>query len=90
MLNDAREKANIPFVITSGFRCETHNKNEGGSETSSHPEGFAVDIKAKNSQERFKILEALILAGFTRIGIAKTFIHVDVDPNKPNQMVWVY
>jgi hypothetical protein len=35
------------------------------------------------------LLPALIHAGFTRIGIAKTFIHADVDDKKPNA-IWLY
>ncbi|MEQ3658617.1 MAG: D-Ala-D-Ala carboxypeptidase family metallohydrolase [Glaciecola sp.] len=89
-LNIARGIAGIPFVITSGSRCEVHNKNSGGSRTSSHMGGYAVDIKAESNIERFKILESLIVAGFQRIGIAKHFIHVDNDPHKPAQVAWLY
>lgn len=89
-LNIARGIADTPFIITSGSRCDLHNKNSGGSRTSSHMLGYAVDIKADSSLERFKILESLILAGFKRIGIAKSFIHVDNDPHKPSQIAWLY
>ena len=89
-LNVARGIAGIPFVITSGSRCEVHNKNSGGSRTSSHILGYAVDIKADSSLERFKILESLIIAGFQRIGISKHFIHVDNDPHRPNKITWLY
>jgi hypothetical protein len=37
-----------------------------------------------------KLVCALFDAGFGRIGIAKTFIHVDVDPDKPFDVMWVY
>ena len=36
MINDARQYANVPFVITSGYRTKDHNKKVGGSTTSSH------------------------------------------------------
>jgi hypothetical protein len=29
-------------------------------------------------------------AGFNRIGIAPTFIHVDNDPSKPEDVIWLY
>jgi uncharacterized protein YcbK (DUF882 family) len=89
-LNVARHIAGIPFVITSGSRCEAHNKNSGGSRTSSHLGGYAADIRADDSEERFKVLEALITAGFKRIGIAKHFIHVDNDTRKPQGITWLY
>ena len=37
-----------PMFITSGFRCEKLNKKVGGSKTSSHKDGFAVDLKPVN------------------------------------------
>ena len=90
MLNDARRLAQIPFVITSGVRCHAHNKKVNGLPSSAHLSGKAVDIKADNSRARFKIIEALTIAGFTRIGIAKNFIHVDVDETKPKDAIWIY
>lgn len=89
-LNIARHFAHIPFVITSGSRCETHNKKEGGKSTSSHLKGLAVDIACNTSHDRSTLLTALRQSGFTRIGIAKTFIHVDIDANKPQNVTWLY
>jgi len=36
------------------------------------------------------IVEALFDAGFTRIGIAKTFIHADCDIELPQEVLWMY
>lgn len=89
-LDDARRLARIPFIITSGYRCEKHNKEVGGSPNSSHLKGIAADIKCTSSAERYKILFALDLAGFKRFGIAKDFIHCDMDNDKPQEVIWVY
>jgi len=89
-LQYAREQAGIPFVITSGYRCAEHNKAVGGKGDSSHLKGLAADIRAQTSLERFKIIDGLIRAGLTRIGIAKTFIHVDISTDKPQRRMWVY
>jgi len=89
-LDIAREFADTPFVINSGCRCEKHNKAVGGKETSSHLKGFAVDIKAITSIQRSRILHGLVLAGFTRIGIAKSFIHADMDVDKAQDVCWLY
>ena len=51
---------------------------------------MAVDISAKDSRIRFLILDALIAVGFSRIGIADTFIHVDMDFDKSQNVVWTY
>jgi len=89
-LEYARVSANIPFIITSGYRCKTHNEAVGGKPSSAHTKGYAVDIKASGSAERFLIITALLQAGFNRIGFAKTFIHVDDDPSLPKNVIWDY
>lgn len=84
----AREDSGVPFNINSGYRCERHNANVGGVKGSSHTKGYAVDIAITSNSKRYKILTALIDAGFNRIGVYKTFIHVDVDPTKPSNVIW--
>ena len=95
MLNQAREMANMPFVITSGCRCEKHNKAIGGKPNSSHlstvdKECFAADIRCRNSYERALIIKSAVLAGFNRIGIGKDFIHLDHDLDKDQPLIWLY
>lgn len=90
LLDRAREFAGIPFIITSGFRCERHNKEVGGVRNSAHTKGLAVDIIADNPRRRFIILKALLDVGFNRIGIASKFIHVDDDKEKPHGVIWLY
>jgi len=97
MLDNAREIAGIPFKINSGFRTKSHNAyvggkmpDENGKGGSSHLYGYAVDISVTSSSQRSTVLNALIKAGFRRIGIAKTFIHADNDPEKSQDVFWVY
>ena len=89
-LDQARELANIPFKINSAYRSPEHNAKIGGKPNSSHLRGLAVDISVKDSRSRFIILEALISVGFNRIGIADTFIHVDLDKEKSDRVIWTY
>ena len=89
-LDEAREFAGIPFIINSAYRSPEKNKAAGGKPNSSHLKGLAVDIKSTDSRTRFLVLNALTRAGFTRIGIADTFIHVDYDFDKDQQVVWTY
>ena len=88
-LDEARTIAGVPFKITSGYRSIEHNAKVGGRVGSSHLKGCAVDIAVNNSAHRSAVVQGLIKAGFTRIGIAKTFIHADADENKPNAL-WLY
>ena len=95
LIDYAREQAGIPFVLNSACRCPDHNRAEGGKDTSSHlctedKRCTAVDIKAGTSRTRFKVLLALLMVGFHRIGIAETFIHADCDETKPPEVVWLY
>jgi len=88
-LDKARAIADVPFKITSGYRSKETNKRVGGVSTSSHLKGLAADISCKDSSTRQKIISGLIKAGFTRIGIADTFIHCDTDKDK-NDAIWLY
>lgn len=92
LLDKAREQAGIPFVITSGARCLEHNEKVGGSITSSHINGLAVDIAFKDSHSCFLILKSLYDVGFRRLGINfnKSFIHVDVDEGKVQDVLFKY
>ena len=89
-LQIARDIANTSFSINSGWRCQSHNQAVGGVQSSSHLTGHAADIKAENSQKRFAIIKSLTEAGFRRIGVAKTFVHVDDDANKTQGVMWLY
>ena len=95
MLDNARDIAKTPFKITSGYRTKEHNiaiyKKLGKKPIeSSHLKGVACDIACSDSRARFLIINALLEAGFTRIGIANNFIHVDSDCEKSQDVIWTY
>lgn len=89
MLNQARGLSGQPYQINSGRRCPAHNQAVGGSPTSSHLDGLAVDIKITTDRHRGAVLYGLINAGFRRIGIGPNYIHADIDPRKSGA-VWLY
>jgi len=88
-LDAARDIAGVPFIINSAYRTKEHELKQGRDGTSSHCKGIAVDIRAGNSVARFRILTGLMRAGFTRIGIYGSFIHVDLDYEKDQDVAWV-
>lgn len=92
LLDKAREIGGIPFVINSGFRTKAHNKVVGGVPNSSHLKGLAVDLRARDGEEIYKIVNACTQVGIKRIGINwnKKFVHVDVDYSKPNPTIYQY
>lgn len=85
-----RTIAGVQFDITSGYRTTEHNKKVGGKSDSEHLNANACDIECHNSIMRAHLLKSAILAGFNRIGIGRTFIHVDDSGTKPQQVYWVY
>ena len=94
MLDAARDLAGVPFKITSGYRIEAdiERLRKAGykvSKNSSHLKGLAADI-ACSTEIRYNMLDSLMKVGFNRIGIADTFIHVDIDPDKPPFVIWTY
>ena len=96
MLDEVRDKFGKPIVINSGYRTEEHNAEVGGkpktetSKGSSHMYGLAADIKCTNSTDRFHLVFLLQETGFQRIGVADTFIHIDLDFDKSQQVMWTY
>jgi len=91
-LDRARSYAEVPFIINSSIRCMKYNLSGRikSTKTSSHPKGYAVDLKCTSSYHRYRIIYGLKKAGITRIGIRKDFIHADNDPDKPKELIWVY
>lgn len=90
-----RDQYGKPIRVNSACRCETHNKKVGGSKTSSHLSSGddickAMDIDMPmSSADRYRLIK-LIMTEFGRVGLGNTFIHVDVDNNKPNHVLWLY
>lgn len=89
-LDTAREIAGIPFVLNSAYRSPDHDRQRGRSGTGAHTLGCAVDIRCNTDRNRFHVISALIKAGFTRIGVAKTFIHADDSTSHSQQITWMY
>ena len=100
-----RQSLNVPFTIASGARCVTHNAAEGGKPKSTHLAGVkgqctpeyegkcrAVDIQsvAWSTDLRGRAV-AMALAMGLRVGLATTFIHVDVESTPYySEGVWNY
>lgn len=90
LMDKVRYTAGIPMVISSAFRSRDWEIAHGRSGDGAHPHGKAVDVKCRTSANRYKIVRAAILCGVRRIGIGKTFIHLDNDPSLPQNVIWDY
>ena len=98
-LDEARHLANTSFRINSGMRCDAYQEDlrksgykKAKKGTSPHLKGLAADISVKDSRQRYIVINSLLLAGFTRIGIADTFIHVDLSTYEGHRqnVIWTY
>jgi uncharacterized protein YcbK (DUF882 family) len=90
LLEEVREEAGIPFRVNSGYRTVARNKLDGGKPKSAHRKGKAADIDAQTNRARFKIVRAALTKDVRRIGIGKTFVHLDNDISLPQEVVWLY
>ena len=68
-----------PAIISSGLRCQNHNKNVGGVSNSRHLSGKAVDIRVTGhtSRELLSYVQTLPQIRYA-YAINDTHIHMDV------------
>ena len=92
-LDDAREQFGRPIIVTSGYRCETHNQSEevGGSPTSAHLKGLALDVSDKKDPVyRGALIEACQLAGLRQFEVSRDgHLHIMADSNKPSPFLGI-
>lgn len=90
MLDNIREEFRKPIKINSGYRTAQRNKDVGGKFDSAHRRGVAADIHCDNSRDRFNLIQLAMIEGIKRIGIGKTYLHLDIDKDKPQTVIWLY
>ena len=78
ILEDVREYFGEVVTVTSGCRCESHNKEVGGGINSQHKLGRAADIQVANTLpcdvQAYLLFKHENLYG---IGQYETFTHID-------------
>lgn len=92
ILDPLRESWGSAIIVNSGFRCELLNKAIGGSKTSAHKIGWAVDLWPKNGKfEEFKkhVVEFFKSRAWDQIilekGGNKIWIHIGLFNNSGKQ-----
>ena len=75
-----KECGNLPIKITSGHRCQVHNYEVGGTLTSKHLYGLAMDLKPPKGMDLivFESIAWDIGFGIVLPYTMYNFIHVDV------------
>lgn len=87
-LDELRERCGFPFVIASGYRSEKHSIEAAKQAPGTHTQGIAADIAVSNGAQRRAIIQHALELGFGGIGVAKTFVHVDIRVQEP--VIWAY
>lgn len=86
-LDSLRARLGFPLTITSAYRSPRYEIEKGRSGSSMHTKGIAVDIHCTDSNKRLLIVKHALELGFNGIGVASTFIHLDLR-EKPT--MWTY
>ena len=90
-LQRLRDYVNSPIIITSGYRCPNHGAERRKTWPGAHAHGLAADIIVRDVDLRYKVIQAATVINFTGIGVAKTFIHLDVGhPRAFRPALWTY
>ena len=95
VLEHIRERVGEPVVVKSGARCTTHNADVGGVPHSAHtrrPAVTAADITLLRfyGNDRHRLVVAAVEAGVRGLGLARSYLHVDVDRVLPRPSAWTY
>ena len=85
MLQSFRDYLQKPIIITSAYRSPEYNRKIGGSPTSQHLYGRAVDIKVPGILP-MDVGNAAAEIGFKGIGVYNTFTHVDIRKKLVNKV----
>lgn len=95
-LQRLRTEFGEPLRVTSGYRCEIHNRNVGGSPR--HVTGRAADI-AMDAKGLYRLRRLPAFRPFTGIGVRmhgacdKRFIHLDMcrpEDGVETDIEWTY
>jgi zinc D-Ala-D-Ala carboxypeptidase len=87
-LDKLREECGFPFAITSGYRDPSHSVEAKKEKAGQHTLGIAADIAVSGGSQRFIIVSKAMELGFSGIGVARTFVHVDIRTSQP--VLWCY
>ena len=88
-LDKLRGACGFPFEVTSGYRHPTLHPIERKKDIpGTHAQGIAADIKITSSAQRYSIIKGALEHGFTGLGVAGDFIHLDTRGSVP--VIWTY
>jgi zinc D-Ala-D-Ala carboxypeptidase len=92
VLQKVRQEFGRPMRVTSGYRHPTHpveaQKQRSDGE---HTRGMCADIACTNGRDRYDLISIAMKHGISRIGVAKTFVHLGMGgEGLPPRVIWEY
>jgi uncharacterized protein YcbK (DUF882 family) len=87
-VDELRSAVGRPLYVTSGYRSPNHSIEAKKAQPGTHAQGIACDIKVSGGAERRELVKQAFYLGFTGIGVAKAFVHVDTRTTTP--VLWCY
>jgi len=82
--------ADLPFIVTSGYRCPTYDSSPRVGGMGLHPTGCCIDIAVLDARKRWVILRmAFSHPRIFGVGIGEGMLHLDtIRRDRPR--VWTY
>ena len=91
-LQRIRNDLGKPMTITSGYRHWTHPvEARKGHTTGEHTRGTCADVACTDGRLRYELVTLALKHGITRIGIAKSFVHLGIGGEGLRvRVIWEY
>lgn len=92
ILQNIEKRLGYELQINSAYRTPAYESRMGRSGHSAHCLRKAVDISCTDDMERFIIITSALKHGVKRIGVYRTFIHIDIADgldNKATDIIWI-
>ena len=92
VLTELEKRMGFELNINSGYRDPGHNVDVGGVPDSEHTydPSQGADVLCMRAVTRYRMLKELFAMNVRRIGIGKTFVHIGVSTEKPQDVLWDY
>ncbi len=87
LIDTLRGVCGFPFIINSGYRSPLHSEERDKDEPGIHAKGMAADVAVNGGVQRYELVWQAMTHGFTGIGVAKGYVHVDL---RDDAVMWVY
>ena len=81
VLDQLREQLGESLIVSSGYRCPTHNRNIGGASQSYHMKGIAADVYIHSDRYSPHRIAKMALECGSDTAVAypnQGFVHVDM------------